>query len=456
MRFLMVLAAFVACLQGSFCFAERWVDAVYIDNDFVSNVVSDAIFNRLRGRLSYQAITQIYNCPGFRYNNGVLQSDDERVYKLELYDSVNSSTPTVYDCKILQLRVCTLITYLGNSLASSAVVQALAFTELFVEYYQGETRVTLALPVFECLESQFVWNDLTSNTIDNMRFSRSAENWEFPIFISYSPDGSCTVGAYLKKNATVSPMVTPILSAAQQQASINRQLPSCWYVSWLSGFIGGALFPWRGFGQPWRLYDGNNLVIGTYPVNGINGYIAVDPATIKDIANGDYDRGGQFDFSEYVLNKDMRDPLDDSPNTQEQMGDIIAVQPPSVEGAPDYFGHPVEAPSSQSVEDQIEGLEIGAGSILMHNDGLSLLRFLINPEGFPADVPLPRWQKNMDFHVLNTDFNIGYIDIDLNFLHEEPYWPFWQKIRAILVLCVYVMTFLACYRIYEKMLAFSN
>lgn len=449
-----LLAFLLVCLFPLHAWGA-WVDAAYADNLYYSPQVDDTIFNRLRSRAAYQCLTQFFNSDAFRYVNGVIQSDTDKTLTLRIFDSNGGYQD--FTCNIIQPRICCLMALQAGSLDTLANLQVFAIVHLHVEYLDTNQNslVRRRLPIYACYETDISWNSLTNSIIDNLVFRSAGDNWAFPTFVSNSADGSITAGAYLFKNSPGILGPTPILALGQQQQNNSFQTPQCWQNAWALMF-NQTYFAGDGVTFAFHLLDGNNILYGQYPLNGIAGYIAIDPRTsLTSYINNDYDKGGQIDFSEYLLNKDMKDPSDDNPNFEESLGSIIQVSPPSVEGPTDIFDNPLEEPSEGSVEDSIEEVESRLTSVIEQNQGYQLLRSLIDPNGFATSVELPSWHKDISVSLFGSTWNIGGIDIDMNVLRRSPYLEIWTKLRAMMVLYLFISTWLVCYRIYEKSLSFS-
>lgn len=319
---------------------------------------------------------------------------------------------------------------------------------------------------------------LSYDQIEALTISRvtSPSDWIFPIYLNVTDQGNSNFSCYLTQNCPVSVNnISPVYNVQSQQAASALQLGQHWSSSWLlactsntgAGSVSNA---WQIIKQ--RL-DNNYIVYtdsnfstvawgGRPATSGVAGYIDLGYSLFSVLT--DFDRGGQCDWSEYYRGQNMRLASDDAPNVDSINPDsIIVVEPDAAPGQSNLdamFSTNVEDITTASLNDTKQEVQSRLESVIEANEGMASLRALINPAGFRTDRPLPHYTVHLNNNTrsggfLGVNLNLPDIEIDFEFLREQPYRDIWLFVRSVLNFSLVTMTFLSCYGLYEKALAWS-
>lgn len=401
------------------------------------------------------------------YNAGahVAQFDNSSTFYPSTGSSVNDG-----DCQLQSLSVAPCIYTSASNL--DAVGDCYIWLYM-VGYWRWATNPYTVNSA--CYKVSGYGQTLTYEQIEALTIQRvtSPSDWIYPIYLNITGQGNSNFSSYLTQNVPSNiNSSSPYYAAQSQQAAQLLQMSPHWSASWMLACVantgaGTVASAWQTIKQ--RL-AGNQIIWldanHTVPVwggrpaeTGVAGYITIPFATWSVLT--DFDKGGQVDWSEYYRGMDMRDPADDNPNFDGidiNVGEIAALEPdkrPGQDNLEPIFEHELTLPGAQDWQGVLNQVETEVNTRLSSNAAFRQLQTVISPDGFNRSQRLPRYQQQLQFNVFGQSWDLGTLDVDLNFLDNEPYKSFWQQIRAILCFSLFVMTFIACYAMYEKSLAFS-
>lgn len=320
----------------------------------------------------------------------------------------------------------------------------------------------------------FSFNSLTYEQIESINFQviTSPSNWLFPIYLKTTSQGNSDISFYLTRNNPFSVnAVSPFFNLTYQQGSL-LQLPNHFSISWLHAIKesnqGGSSLPntfsiFKSRLQNnrclYRSTDYDSVVFGAKPVTlGVSGYV---PYSVQNFSlQTDFDRGGQLDWSEYYRSKDMKYAPDDQPNLDDILGneEIGSLDPepiPNQQQIEDLINEGNTIPGLAELNQTYKEIEARAKAKLDGNAAKQLLDSVTTQSGFNRNGRLPSYSFDLAFTSINQAWDFGEINIDFNFLDQEPYKSFWRAVRSLLNVSLFVMTFIACYEIWEKALAWS-